>query len=225
MQEKITELARSDLAPLLNQAVLNPHLEEDIFNQICDASKHLGFGGLCTSLNRLPLARERLGKTCETKLITVISFPFGDIPKLLKLAQAEWAIEHGAEELEVVPNFDFLNKGDTNSFGEELFEICSLGLPVRTILDMQNLSPPNLKIAVQASLEAGVIGFQTGNGFGRIVTLEDIKNLVNITGQCSQIKAVGGMHTLEKTLEVLHAGATLVGTSKGPEIMQFLRNK
>ena len=40
-----------------------------------------------------------------TKLIAVIGFPFGDIPHNFKQAQAEWAAEQGADELDIVPSF------------------------------------------------------------------------------------------------------------------------
>ena len=82
-----------------------------------------------------------------------------------------------------------------------------------------------LSLAIEASVDAGAIGIQTGNGFGRSVTTGDVKKLVQMTNNCCQIKAVGGLHGLESTLEVLYAGATLVGTSKGLELMQLLRAK
>ncbi len=214
-----------DLAPLVHQAALNPHLGEDDFNQICYASKYFELGGLCTFLHRLISARKILGKTSKTKLISVISFPFGDMPHLLKLEQAKWAIEHGAEELDVVPNFDKITKRDINSFAEELSEICSLGVPVRAILDIPNLNPNSLEVCINASLEAGVYGLQTGNGFGRSLSPKDIKNLVSVTRNSCQIKAVGGLHTIEKALEVIYAGASLIGTSQGLDLIRLFRNK
>ena len=70
-----------------------------------------------------------------------------------------------------------------------------------------------------------MIGFQTGNGFGRVVIPADIKTLVKLTKHNSQIKAVGGLHYLDHALEIIHAGATHIGTSNGPELMKLFRDK
>ncbi len=223
MQSKKQESDLPDIAPLIDQALLDPHIEEEVFNKYCDASKTLGFRGLCTSLSRIPAARSRLGATSSTKLISAIAFPFGAIPLELKKSQAEWSAENGAEELDVVPNFYSLSKGDISSFGEELYEICNVGLPVTVILDMQNLTPEILNLAINASLEVGVRSLQTGNGFGRSVTKSDINKLTKIVNNKCLIKAVGGIHTIENTLSLIKAGADFIGTSNGPQLIQSIR--
>ncbi|HJM80263.1 MAG TPA: 2-deoxyribose-5-phosphate aldolase, partial [Prochlorococcaceae cyanobacterium Fu_MAG_72] len=109
-----------DLAPLINQALLDPHLDQEALQQACDAARHFGFAGLSTNLTRLTAARERLGPPGPTRLIAVIAFPFGAIPSTLKQAEAEWAAAHGAEELDVVPDFWALSQGRSEPFAEEL---------------------------------------------------------------------------------------------------------
>ena len=52
----------------------------------------------------------KLGSPNKTKLIAVIAFPFGFIPNSHKQAEAEWAEEKVAEELDVVPNFFYLSQ-------------------------------------------------------------------------------------------------------------------
>ena len=213
------------LAPLITQAVLNPHIDKETLLQSCDAAKHFGFGGLCTNLNQLPVARERMGSTSKTKLITVIAFPFGAIPLALKVAEAEWAEANGAEELEVVPNYKALMENKLDMFSEELAKICSIGLPVQAILDMNCLQSSNLGNAIEASIDAGVSALQFGNGFGPGVTVENINKLKElIKGRCA-IEAVGGINSLDKALTLIEAGANSLGTSYGVEIIQQLQNK
>ncbi len=223
MLKQNTKSDFTDLAPLIHQALLDPHLEEESFNQACDVVKHFEFRGLCTNLNCLDKARERLGVSSRTKLIAVISFPFGFIPTELKKLQSEWAAGHGADELDVVPNFSALSNRDTTKYCEELYEICSIGLPVRAILDMPYLSPEDLEIAVEASIDSGVSGIQIGNGFGRPVTSEDINLLVKLVKQRCSIKAVGGIDNLPKAIDLLNAGATYIGTTRGPELIKSFK--
>ena len=88
-----------EIPPLIHQALLNPLLPEEELLDLCDASRQLGFGGVCVGLNHLKTVRSRLGGRGSVTLIATIAFPFGDLPAELKLAQAEWAAAHGAEAL------------------------------------------------------------------------------------------------------------------------------
>lgn len=214
---------RPDLAPLIHQAVLDPHLSELNLSEACDAARHFGFGGICSHPNRLSMLRQRLGPPGPTALIAVIAFPFGAIPAELKRAEAEWAAAQGAEELDVVADFAALVDGRIETYAEELATICALGLPVRAVLDMNALHEESLALAVDAAIDAGVIGLQSGNGFGPAVTSEKVGRLKRLVrGRCA-IKAAGGLDDLTLALDVVEAGAAQLGTSRGPKLMQALR--
>ncbi len=214
-----------DLASSIHQAVLDPFASIETLNETCDISRHYNFSGICTNLVRLSRARKRLGAPNKTKLIAVIAFPFGFIPSQHKQAEAEWAAEHGAEELDVVPNYFALAEDNQEKFAEELSNICQIGLPVRAILNIAQIPSEKLSLAVEASIDAGVRGIQAGNGFGREVVNSDINQLsLMARGRCS-IKAVGGVRTLSHAIGLLEAGATSLGTSAGPELIKALRKK
>ena len=212
-----------DIAPFIHQAALSPHSSVDAIKQICEMSKQLGFSGLCTNLNHLQIARERLGKPNNTKLIAVIAFPFGFTPGSIKQQEAEWAAEKGAEELDVVPNFFALNAGKEELFAEELSRICELGLPVRAIIDLPNLTSEKVALAIEASIEAGVSGIQSGNGFGTPATNFQIQKISGLTKKRCAIKAVGGIKTINHALEIIEVGATYIGTSFGKELIESIK--
>ena len=210
----------TELAPHIHQAALDPHLPIEKLNEICDTSRNCDFSGFCTNLARLSAARERLGAPGRTKLIAVIAFPFGFITSDQKQAEAEWAAEKGAEELDVVPNFYALAEGKADVFANELAKICEIGLPIRVILDIANIPNENLSVAIEASIDAGVHGLQTGTGFGRGVIASDVHQLSNLArGRC-EIKAVGGIKTDNQALELIKAGAKKIGTTTGPQLIQ-----
>ena len=81
-----------DLPPLIHQALLNPLLQEEELHTLCDASRQLGFGGVCVSLSLLEAVRQRLGGSGPVQLAATVGFPFGALPAELKQAQAEWAV-------------------------------------------------------------------------------------------------------------------------------------
>ena len=221
MGKTSSEEAHTDISNVIYQAVLNPHLDKEKLIQICNGSNQNSFAGLCTSLSNLSIARERLGSKSTTKLISVIAFPFGFIPTYNKLKEAEFAIEKGAEELDLVPNYFALEEGNIELFAEEINQISELGIPVRVIIDTNILlTSSKLSIAINASIEAGAIGIQIGNGFGQAVTKNQIQKVSAIVRNRCSIKAVGGIKTYDQAIEVIEAGSTYIGTSFGFEITQ-----
>ena len=212
-----------DLAPLIVQALLDPMLSLEGLLEGCDVARHCGFGRLCVPLSRIQPVRERLGAPGATRLDAVIAFPFGTVPPELKLQASEWAAEHGADALSVVPSMSALIDGNVNAFAEELAQCCAVGLPVTVILDMNRMVPEVLGTAVEAAIDAGAAAVQSGNGFGGAATGEQIRDLVShCRGRCG-IQAAGGIHTLALCEELLEAGATALGTSSGPQLLQALR--
>ncbi len=226
MSKNSLEEANANISNVIYQAVLNPHLDEEMLVQICDASKQNGFAGLCTSLSYLPIARERLGNKKTTKLIAVIAFPFGSIPTSHKLKEAEYAIEKGAEELDFVPNYFALKEGNIELFAEEINQISELGIPVRAIIDSNTLlTSSKLSIAINSSIDGGANGIQIGNGFGQPVTKNQIRQVSEIVKNRCSIKSVGGIKTFDQAIEIIEAGSTYIGTSFGFEITQEQKKK
>ena len=226
MSKNSLEEAHENISNVIYQAVLNPHFDKEMIVKACDASKQNSFAGLCTSLSNLPIARERLGSKSITKLITVIAFPFGFIPTFNKLKEAEYAIEKGAEELDLVPNYFALKQGNIELFAEEINQISELGIPVRVIIDsniLSNLS--KLSIAIEALIDAGAIGIQIGNGFGPSVSKDQTNHVSKLVKNRCSIKTVGGIKTFDQAIEIIEAGSTYIGTSFGFEITQEQKKK
>ena len=226
MSKNSLEEAHANISNVIYQAILNPHFNKETIVQVCDASKQNGFAGLCTSLANLAIARERLGSKSTTKLISVIAFPFGFIPTSNKRKEAEYAIEKGADELDLVPNYFALKEGNIELFAEEINQISELGIPVRVIIDANILiNSSKLSIAIDALIDAGAIGIQIGNGFGPSVSKDQTKHVSKLVKNRCSIKAVGGIKTFDQAIEIIEAGSTYIGTSFGFEITQEQKKK
>jgi deoxyribose-phosphate aldolase len=226
MSKNSLEEANANISNVIYQAILNPHFNKETIVQVCDASKQNGFAGLCTSLANLTIARERLGSKSTTKLISVIAFPFGFIPTSNKRKEAEYAIEKGADELDLVPNYFALKEGNIELFAEEINQISELGIPVRVIIDANILiNSSKLSMAIDALIDAGAVGIQIGNGFGPSVSKDQTKHVSKLVKNRCSIKAVGGIKTFDQAIEIIEAGSTYIGTSFGFEITQEQKKK
>ena len=214
-----------DLAPLIDHALLDPHQGQEAVLRCCDEARHFGFAGVSLASRWLPDARERLGPSGGRgpRLISVVGFPFGAVPAAVKLAEAEWAAAAGAEELDVVPDFGALADGDSRSFCNDLAPIVELGLPVKVILEVGRLEPAALELAVEASIDVGAALLKTGSGFGPAATVQQVQRLRDLARGRAAIKASGGITTLEQALDLVEAGASRLGTSRGVALIQALR--
>ena len=226
MSKNSLEEAHANISNVIYQAILNPHFNKETIVQVCDASKQNGFAGLCTSLANLTIARERLGSKSTTKLISVIAFPFGFIPTSNKRKEAEYAIEKGADELDLVPNYFALKEGNIELFAEEINQISELGIPVRVIIDANILfNSSKLSMAIDALIDAGAIGIQIGNGFGPSASKDHTSHVSKIVKNRCSIKTVGGIKTFDQAIEIIEAGSTYIGTSFGFKISQEQKKK
>ena len=212
-----------DLAPLIDHALLDPHAGQEAIERCCDEALHFGFAGVCLASRWIEVARQRVPTASPVRVISVVGFPFGAVPAAIKRAEAETVAALGADELDVVPDFGALADGRGNAVYEELAALCELDRPVKVILEVGRLSPEALELAVAVSLDAGVSALKTGSGFGPAVTVEQVLRLRQLARGRAAIKASGGIHSLELALDLVEAGASRLGTSRGVALMQALR--
>ncbi len=216
---------RPDLAPLIDHALLDPHVGREAIHRCCDEARHFGFAGVCLASRWVAVARERLPLEGPVKLIAVVGFPFGAIPTAIKRAEAEWVAAAGADELDVVPDFGALADGQGGAVLDDLAAITDLGLPVKVILEVGRLDPSALALLVEISIDAGARYLKTGSGFGTPVTTAEVAALVSLARGRAAVKAAGGIADVEQAFALVEAGAGRLGTSRGVALMQALRDR
>lgn len=213
-----------DLASFIDHALLNPTATPEQVEYWCDQALKYHFPAVCIYPSYVKLASNFLhGK--PVKVCTVIGFPSGATTPMVKLYEAQEAVENGATELDVVINLGALKSGRTNEVYREIAEICQeTGQLVKAILEMSLLTPEEKKLAAEICMDAGVAYLKTSTGFYGGATVADVKLLKEITKGNVGIKASGGIRTPAQALDLIVAGATRLGTSRGPDILRQLEN-
>jgi deoxyribose-phosphate aldolase len=214
-----------DLAPLIDHALLDPHHGLEGLRRCCDEASHFGFAGVCVASRWVAAARERLPRNSKVRIISVIGFPFGAVPPDVKRAEAEAALEAGADELDVVPDFGALADGDSRTLLADLAPIVEVGLPVKVILEQGRLGAEALQLLVEVSLDAGARFLKTGSGFGPPATPAQVGQLRELSRGRAIVKAAGGIHSLDTALALVEAGAGRLGTSHGVALMASLTDR
>jgi deoxyribose-phosphate aldolase len=217
---------RPDLAPLIDHAQLDPLAGREAISRCCEEARHFGFAGVCVASRWVAHARERLprnGGGVEPRLVAVIGFPFGAVPAGIKRAEAELAAEQGADELDVVPDFGALSDRDSSTLLADLAAVAEVGLPFKVILEAGKLAPEALELLVEVSIDAGAGFLKTGSGFGPAATTAQVSTLRHLARGRAAIKASGGIANLDAALELVEAGASRLGTSRGVALIEALK--
>ncbi|MUL37078.1 deoxyribose-phosphate aldolase [Gloeocapsopsis dulcis] len=208
-----------DLAPLIDHALLHPTATSEQVQQWCEQADRFQFAAVCVYPTHVRQAAELLhGK--NPRVCTVIGFPTGATTSTVKLYEAQEAVDNGATELDVVINLGWLKAGKTEQLHREIAEICEVGKTIKVILETALLTDAEKRLAAEICMDAGAAFLKTSTGWHGGATVADVQLLKEVAKDRVGIKASGGIRTLEQAFELILAGATRLGTSRGPELIR-----
>ncbi len=209
-----------EISAYIDHSLLIPSATPDKVQQWCEEADRLQFPTVCVYPTYVRQATHLLqGK--KPKVCTVIGFPTGASTAAAKLYEAQEAVENGATELDVVINLGLLKAGKTNDVHREIAEICEeTGQTVKAILETTQLTTAEKKLAAEICMDAGVAYLKTSTGWFGGATVADVRLLKQITKGQVGIKASGGIRTLEQAIDLIIAGATRLGTSRGVQLIR-----
>lgn len=209
-----------DLAPYIDHALLLPTTLAEHVAQGCAEADRYGFAAVCVYPVHVRQAAELL-RSRPVRVCTVVGFPTGATTSAAKLYEAQEAVENGATELDVVINLGWLKAGQSDAVHRELATICEeTGQVVKAILEAAVLTPVELQLAAEVCMDAGVDFLKTSTGWQGGATIEIVQALQQLTKGRVGIKASGGIRTVDQAIALVQAGATRLGTSRGPDLIR-----
>lgn len=209
-----------DIAPLIDYGLIDPTATPEQVEHFCQQADRFGFVTVCVYPSYVRQAVELLHDK-RPKVCTVIGFPTGASTSTVKLYEALEAADNGAVELDVSVNLGLLKAGRIDEFHRELAQICEeTNLTIKAIIESSLLSDAEKQLAAEICMEAGVAYIKTNTGFFGAATVDDVRLLKEITKGRIGIKAAGGIRTHEQAVDLVVAGATRLGTSRGPELLR-----
>ncbi|HHP7229644.1 MAG TPA: deoxyribose-phosphate aldolase [Xenococcaceae cyanobacterium] len=209
-----------NLANYIDHSLLTPTATPEAVAKCCNEALRYSFPAVCIYPTAVKQAREILHNK-RIEICTVIGFPTGANTPKVKLYEAQEAVENGATELDVVINLGWLKSGQSDQIYQEIAPICeATGKTVKAILETAVLTDAEKKLAAEICMDAGVAYLKTSTGWFGGATVEDVRLLREISGGQVGIKASGGIRTVNQARELIAAGATRLGTSRGIDLIQ-----
>jgi deoxyribose-phosphate aldolase len=160
------------------------------------------------------------------RVASFLDIPFGTMTSAGKAYEAAKLVEEGAEELDLMPNVGFLLSGMEKEYFADIRGVVEAAkrIPVKVMLELPLLNAQQSARAVALSIEAGAAYLKNiSSGAVGVAKAEEIRYLRRLAPPNIRIKASGGIKTAKQVQELLEAGADLVGTSAGVQIMQELQ--
>ncbi len=196
--------------------------EEDII-KTCEEAKTYEFRGVDVNPKWVPLVKEQLEGT-DLKVIVLIDPPMGLSTTQERVEMCKKAREEGADEIDIVMNIVDMKHDRHDKILEDLKVVCEIA-PTKVIIGSGFLTDKEVKDASRIVKEAGAICVKTATFKDPLdeKELSEKAKHVRIMKESAPgllIKASGKISNLEDAKMMIEAGADIIGTSSGVEIVK-----
>ncbi len=218
-----------DIAKMIDHSLLNPTLTDRELEQGCQLALEYNVASVCIMPYYLKRCAEIL-RGSSVNASTTIGFPHGGHTMAVKLAEAKQALLDGGQELDMVVNISKVLSGDWDYVRDDIKAIVDVahrqGQKVKVIFENCYLTDEHKIKLCEICGELGADWVKTSTGYGTGgATMEDLKLMRQHSPSRVQVKAAGGVRTLDKLLEVRAIGVTRVGASRTKDILDECRRR
>lgn len=215
-------LTPEEIAAMIDHTILKADATKDEVLKVCREAKQYKFATVCVNAGWVKTAAEEL-EGSGVGITTVVGFPLGATSTASKGAEARFAIEDGATEVDMVLNIGLLKSGDLEGVQRDVEGVATAvkgRAALKVILETGLLTDEEKVVACELCKKAGADFVKTSTGFGKGgATAEDIALMRRMVGPELGVKASGGVRDRETALQMIAAGANRIGASSGIAIV------
>jgi deoxyribose-phosphate aldolase len=223
----ITTLSERDIAKMIDHSLLRPELDDSFIEDGCRLAAEYDVAAVCCRPADVARAAALLAGT-DVKVAATVGFPHGNHTTEIKVAEALRALADGATELDMVLQIGALRSGrdaDVQADIEAVVEVAhASGAIVKVIFENAYLTDDEKLRACRLSEAAGADFVKTSTGFAPGgATHDDLRLMRENVSRRIQVKAAGGVRTLDALLAVRDLGVTRIGATATKGIIDEFR--
>jgi deoxyribose-phosphate aldolase len=233
------EITLRSLAKMIDHSLLHPTLTDAAVRAGCSLSRQCDVATACVKPYSIPMAREILAGS-GVLVCAVIGFPHGNSTPEIKVREAEAAVRAGAPEIDMVVNIGKVLGGDWGFVSDEIEAInqCVVGLQgiLKVIFENDYLEDSHIIRLCEICSEHAVAFVKTSTGYGFVrqpngmysyqgATDHQLKLMRQHCPPSVQIKAAGGVRTLDDLLRVRTLGVSRIGATATEAILEEARKR
>jgi deoxyribose-phosphate aldolase len=216
-----------DIAKMIDHSLLNPTLTQDALEDGIRLALDYDAASVCILPYYLKRCADLL-RGSDVRASTTIGFPHGGHTTAIKVAEAEQALADGGEELDMVVNISQVLSGNWDYVAQDTRAVTEVthaaGQKVKVIFENCYLNDDQKLMLCKICGEIGVDWVKTSTGYGSGgATDEDLKLMRANVPASVQVKAAGGVRTLDRLLEVRVLGVTRCGATRTADILDEVK--
>jgi deoxyribose-phosphate aldolase len=217
------------IAKRIDHSLLGPTLSSTELEEGCRLAVRYAVASVCIKPQAVALAA-RILKDSGVAVGTTIGFPHGGHATAVKVFEGRQAMSDGATELDMVINIGALRSGRDTYIKDEIAAIVAkahaAGAIVKVILENAYLDDEQKVRGCKLAEAAGADFVKTSTGFAPTgATHEDLALMRRTVSSRVQVKAAGGVRTLEGLLEVMKLGVTRIGATQTAVILDDFKSR
>ena len=219
----------TQIAKMIDHSLLNPTLTVEDLEKGCRLALAYDVASVCIMPYYLKRCAEILAGS-DVRASTTIGFPHGGHRTAIKAAEALQALKDGGEELDMVVNISKVLSGDWDYVRADIKAVIDVthaaGQKVKVIFENCYLTDAQkIRLCeICGELNADWVKTSTGYGTGG-ATHEDLKLMRLHSPANVQVKAAGGVRTLDALLAVRELGVTRCGATRTAEMLGECRKR
>jgi deoxyribose-phosphate aldolase len=220
-------LTEKDIAKTIDHSLLRPELDDAFVEDGCRLAAKYDVASVCVRPADVRRAAALLRGT-DVAVGTTVGFPHGNHLTETKVFEARRALEDGATELDMVIQIAALRSGRDADVQADIAAVVDVGHAggaiVKVIFENAYLTDDEKIRACHLTEAAGGDFVKTSTGFAPSgATHDDLRLMRANTSPHIQVKAAGGVRTLDALLEVMALGTTRIGATATKAIIDGFR--
>jgi deoxyribose-phosphate aldolase len=223
----VENLTERQIAKTIDHSLLRPELDDSFVEAGCRLAAEYDVASVCVRPVDVRRAKAILAGTAVA-VGTVIGFPHGSSTTATKVFEANRALSDGATELDMVIDIGALKSGRDADVQADIAAVVTVahqaGALVKVILENAYLSDDEKVRGSRLTEAAGAEFVKTSTGFAPSgATHEDLALMRRTVSPHVQVKAAGGVRTLDALIDVMNLGVTRVGATATKAIIDDFR--
>ncbi|KAL0472625.1 deoxyribose-phosphate aldolase [Neurospora intermedia] len=223
-----------DVAKMIDHSLLHPTMTDADIDAGLEIAKKYGVATACVKPYLISRAKEALAGS-DVLVCPVVGFPHGNSTTEVKVFEATKAASKGGKEIDMIINIGKALGGDWEYVADEIKQINEAvvqhGAILKVIFENDYLEERHIIRLCQICSDVGVAFVKTSTGYGFVkqsnglytyagATVPHLKLMRQHSKPEVQVKAAGGVRTLDDLLHVMSLGVTRIGATATVAIME-----
>ncbi|HEY3163125.1 MAG TPA: deoxyribose-phosphate aldolase [Candidatus Limnocylindrales bacterium] len=223
----VENLTERQIAKTIDHSLLRPELDDAFIEAGCRLALEYDVASVCVRPVDVRRAATILHGR-DVKVGTVVGFPHGSTLTATKVFEVHLALDDGASELDMVIDIGALKSGRDHAVRSDIAAVVEAahagGGIVKVIFENAYLTPDEIVRACHLTEAAGAEFVKTSTGFAATgATHEDLALMRRSVSDHIQVKAAGGVRTLDALIDVMNLGVTRIGATATKAIIDDFR--